>query len=459
MPVYIKDGSIKNASEKYICAIASISSKEVSYKKEPNLVRVFKEFPDLNVYQLYKQSGKKFKLGTSYRSNNRIALFTHWYAGPGGMFPNDSFNKRKNWFTTSLRELLGMPNLSSLAFDYGNLFNDCNNNFDDYKQILEDFTDTYKLNNGSNVTIIIYKSPETAVHSVESKVKTSAMVRAEAQQKAQQQKTKITVSSTKKINKLVVTKDTKIADFTLTLDDFVHYQVVDKLNSNKSLLELPIHCSWNWLFADTVAKSALNDVQQKLGDTIYEDGTFPEPSNIFNAFNHCHMDNLKVVILGQDPYPTRGHAHGLSFSVQMGVNTPRSLVNIYKAIENDDDVIFTKPNHGCLESWADQGVLLLNSALTVLEGKAGSHLSEWSPFTDRVIQLISEKAKNVVFMLWGRKAQVKKKFINESRHKVLEFNHPSPMIPGNTFGTECKHFSQANKYLKDNDKQEIMWEL
>ena len=245
----------------------------------------------------------------------------------------------------------------------------------------------------------------------------------------------------------------------LVLEDFCKYEIVTSFDSKPRLSELSLDSSWRWLLSDSLAKSHLDQVDEALGHTIHEDDTFPAPEEIFNAFNYCKYDDLSIVILGQDPYPTRGHAHGLSFSVRTGIPIPKSLNNIYKALENDSEVEFTRPKHGCLESWARQGVLLLNSALTVKEGTAGAHLSNWMPFTDRVIQLISERKKNIIFILWGGKAKAKKKLIDTSRHTIIEFNHPSPMVRGNTFHTDCKNFSEANYYLKTYGKSEINWQL
>ena len=183
---------------------------------------------------------------------------------------------------------------------------------------------------------------------------------------------------------------------------------------------------------------------------------FPPGSQIFRAFDLTPMDKVKVVILGQDPYHGPGQAHGLSFSVPLGVPAPPSLKNIFKEIETDLVVQMS----GCpnLEKWAEQGVLLLNAVLTVRSGEAASHSKiGWQEFTDAVIKCISDKCEGVVFMLWGNFARTKSVLIDASRHYVLEAAHPSPLARGAFFG--CRHFSKANDYLKASGRSPITWTL
>ena len=172
---------------------------------------------------------------------------------------------------------------------------------------------------------------------------------------------------------------------------------------------------------------------------------FPPMGDIFNAFKFCAYEDVKVVILGQDPYYGDGQAHGLAFSVKKGVDIPPSLKNIYKEIQTDLGI--QPPTHGCLESWARQGVFLLNTALTVRKGQPLSHRGKgWETFTDHVISILSTRKKPMVFLLWGANARSKKGLIDTSRHLVLEAPHPSPLSAfAGFFG--CKHFSQANAFL------------
>ena len=182
---------------------------------------------------------------------------------------------------------------------------------------------------------------------------------------------------------------------------------------------------------------------------------FPPAGQIFNAFNTCPFNNVKVVILGQDPYHGPGQAHGLCFSVNDGIPFPPSLQNIFKEITSDLGI--PAPKTGNLTRWAEQGVLLLNATLTVRASQAGSHQGKgWEEFTDAVIKTISEKAENVVFILWGSYAIKKKALINASKHCILTAPHPSPLSSYRGF-FGCKHFSKTNTYLTSKGKTPIEW--
>lgn len=182
---------------------------------------------------------------------------------------------------------------------------------------------------------------------------------------------------------------------------------------------------------------------------------FPKPTEYFNAFYMTSFSKVKVIILGQDPYHGPGQAHGLCFSVPPKISLPPSLRNIF--IELEKDIGKRAPVSGCLESWARQGVLLLNSTLTVQAGRAGSHQNKgWEMFTDRVIHLLNKEKQQLVFMLWGAYAQRKGAFIDTNRHLVLTAAHPSPFSASNGF-FGCRHFSKANQYLKIHGKAMIDW--
>lgn len=193
-------------------------------------------------------------------------------------------------------------------------------------------------------------------------------------------------------------------------------------------------------------------VQKQAGKIIY-----PPSNDIFNAFNRTPLTDVKVVILGQDPYHGPGQAHGLCFSVLPGVRKPPSLVNIFKELSRDLQLPI--PTHGCLQQWATQGVLLLNATLTVGQSQAGSHQGKgWEQFTDRAIDLVNEHCKEVVFMLWGSYAQKKGLLVNEQKHLVLQSPHPSPLSAHRGFiGNE--HFSKANQYLQEHGKTPIDWKI
>lgn len=199
-------------------------------------------------------------------------------------------------------------------------------------------------------------------------------------------------------------------------------------------------------------KSALAS-EEKKGVKIY-----PPVNKIFNAFHFCKPKDIKVIIVGQDPYHGNLQAEGLSFSVQRGVQVPSSLRNIYKELSNDI-ANFTVPKHGHLSKWAEQGVFLLNASLTVENGKAGGHLNlGWQEFTDFVLKYINKHCKNVVFILWGNFAKNKCKFIDNKKHNILTAVHPSGLSANRGF-FGCKHFSKCNEYLKSNGLKEINWQV
>ncbi|WP_303747799.1 uracil-DNA glycosylase [Stenotrophomonas pigmentata] len=184
---------------------------------------------------------------------------------------------------------------------------------------------------------------------------------------------------------------------------------------------------------------------------------FPPGPEIFAAFNATPFEQVKVVVLGQDPYHGYGQAHGLSFSVKPGVPVPPSLLNIYKELEAD--LAIPRPDHGCLLPWAQQGVLLLNAVLTVEEGKAGAHQGRgWEGFTDHVVDVLNREREGLVFLLWGAYAQQKGKVIDTRRHRVFKAPHPSPLSAHRGF-LGCRHFSQANDYLARNGQARIDWRL
>lgn len=193
--------------------------------------------------------------------------------------------------------------------------------------------------------------------------------------------------------------------------------------------------------------------QREEGKVIY-----PPQADVFNAFKFTEFDQVKVVILGQDPYHGPNQAHGLCFSVQHGVKTPPSLVNMYKELQQDVPG-FQIPEHGYLQGWAEQGVLLLNTVLTVEQGQAHSHANiGWEQFTDKVIAQLNEQNQGLVFLLWGSHAQKKGRFIDRNRHHVLQAPHPSPLSAHRGF-FGCKHFSQTNLLLSQQGKAPINWQV
>jgi len=185
---------------------------------------------------------------------------------------------------------------------------------------------------------------------------------------------------------------------------------------------------------------------------------YPPQTDVFNAFKYTEFERVKVVILGQDPYHGPNQAHGLCFSVQHGIKTPPSLVNMYKELEQDIPG-FKIPEHGHLQAWAEQGILLLNTVLTVEQGLAHSHAKiGWEQFTDKIIRLLNEQRQGIVFLLWGSHAQKKGGVIDRDRHHVLHAPHPSPLSAYRGF-FGCKHFSQTNSLLCQHGKTPINWQV
>lgn len=216
--------------------------------------------------------------------------------------------------------------------------------------------------------------------------------------------------------------------------------------------------SWAPVLSSLLDKRELKNLLQFINEERLQGTVYPSDDLIFNAFKLTAFNDVKVVILGQDPYHNEGQAQGLSFSVPKGMELPPSLRNIYTELENDI-VGFMRPSHGDLSGWAKQGVLLLNAVLTVRRNEAGSHQNKgWEELTDAVIAAISSKLQNVVFILWGAYAQRKEKLIDKAKHLVLKSVHPSPLSAYRGF-FGCKHFSLANSYLEVSGKKIIDWQV
>ncbi len=213
--------------------------------------------------------------------------------------------------------------------------------------------------------------------------------------------------------------------------------------------------NWDNLFKTSVFVKEFNNINKQLTIDKQNSEIYPASENIFKAFELCSFDKIKVVILGQDPYHGEGQAHGLAFSVPEGIALPPSLKNIFKELSGDLNLPFA--SNGNLERWAQQGVLLLNSVLTVKKDQAGSHRNiGWEKITDHVINTISNEKENVVFILWGNYAKGKEQLINKEKHLILTAAHPSPLSAYKGF-FGCRHFSKANAYLKGKGNREIKW--
>ncbi len=215
--------------------------------------------------------------------------------------------------------------------------------------------------------------------------------------------------------------------------------------------------SWKGMLESEFRKPYFPALKNFLLDEKRKYTIYPPGPIIFAAFNHTPFPKVKVVILGQDPYHGPGQAHGLCFSVPVGVQQPPSLKNIFSELQNDLNILI--PKHGNLGKWAEQGVLLLNSTLTVRANQAGSHQKKgWEIFTDRVIETLSAERENLVFLLWGNYAIQKSALINPNKHLILKSVHPSPLSASRGF-FGCRHFSKTNDYLQQNNIEPINWNL
>ncbi|MEE3999427.1 uracil-DNA glycosylase [Tenacibaculum sp. FZY0031] len=221
-------------------------------------------------------------------------------------------------------------------------------------------------------------------------------------------------------------------------------------------MQVKINDSWKNILQSEFEKPYFENLTSFVKNEYSKHTCYPKGSDIFAAFDFCALEDLKVVILGQDPYHGVGQANGLCFSVHEGIAHPPSLINIFKEIEKDVNISY--PKSGDLSRWAKQGVLLLNATLTVRAGEAGSHQKQgWEQFTDAVIQKISEEKENVVFLLWGGFAKKKAKLIDKNKHHILTSGHPSPLSANRGYWFENKHFSKTNNFLQSIDSATIRW--
>ena len=215
--------------------------------------------------------------------------------------------------------------------------------------------------------------------------------------------------------------------------------------------------SWDELLKDEFEKEYYQVLRKNLAQEYRTKTIYPAMENIFNALKYTSFENVKVLLLGQDPYHGPNQAHGLCFSVQKGVDKPPSLKNMFKELESDLGI--KAPSHGCLTDWAKQGVLLLNTVLTVRESEPNSHKKlGWTIFTDRIIELLNEREEPVIFVLWGRNAIDKLPLVTNTNHYVLTAAHPSPLSASRGF-LGCKHYSKINNILKSIGKEPIDWKI
>ena len=218
-----------------------------------------------------------------------------------------------------------------------------------------------------------------------------------------------------------------------------------------------LHQTWRDALKEEFSKEYFLELEKFLDDEYSSHTIYPKREDIFNAYNLTHLDRVKVVVIGQDPYHGKGQGHGLAFSVQDGIKHPPSLVNIFKELSSDMGCVM--PKSGNLTSWAEQGVFLINAVLTVRDSTPNSHKKKgWEKFTDATIKVISQKCEHVVFILWGKPAQSKETLIDKTKHLILKAPHPSPLSSYRGF-FGSKPFSLSNKYLRECGKTEIEWSL
>ncbi len=221
-------------------------------------------------------------------------------------------------------------------------------------------------------------------------------------------------------------------------------------------MNVNIEQGWKAELKDEFDKPYFSELVKFVKEEYNRNTCYPKGSEIFAAFDHCSFNDVRVVVIGQDPYHGVGQANGLCFSVNDGIAMPPSLINIFKEIETDLGISF--PSSGNLQRWAKQGVLLLNATLTVRANQAGSHQNKgWEQFTDAVIKAISEKKENVVFLLWGGFAKKKGAKIDRSKHQLFTSGHPSPLSANRGYWFGNKHFSSTNAYLKEKGLTQINW--
>lgn len=494
MPLKFIDSDFLEGNEKYMLVLINCIESAVNPKLEPQVSALYDKYPHMNIYKDRKATGKKGKPGTIEIKGNGnterfvISVMSQFYAGSNN-FPNDNSQKRQQWFKKALDQISVLNHLDSIAID-GQMFDSVifsqtepgiSKEIQAYIEMIDDFDKTLQLKTGQNqVTINIYNlknKPDMSgirpITTVKTPNKVETKTKVESESKAQNQP----------LSAVYVRLDNLDKDMVLSIDNFRHLDIVSSIQTPQTSQELQQHGEtqtsksaqgkianepflvsrlpeqipeWHNIFMDAFIQKQLLAIDKDFADGNITD-FYPPKELVFNAFQKTPFNQIKIVILGQDCYHGPGEAMGLSFSVPPTVKVPPSLLNIYKELSTDI-VGYKTPAHGDLTSWAEQGVLLLNSALTVAPKSPGSHLKIWSKLTDRIIELISQKSVNpIIFMLWGLPAKKKQNLINTEKHVILEAAHPSPLAAnkGGWFGNH--HFSTANKKLIELNMTPINW--
>lgn len=492
-----KESLFLEAKDQYLVVIASCLAKKLDPKKEPILASLVKEFPYANVYAKPSRPnpGSFIILGDGLKKRKIIVIYSQIY--PSKMdYPRDNKRKRLEWFVQALDGISEISGLKSICFPR-QICRDGGGNWSDYYLAISDFSQTLALRFEIQVSIcettpdskIDAELPNTQISlintinldtsiSLDSIVMVSNLDKIKVEQDVlsnnQYSKKKLKfnldkfrgskslvldeeIQSEKPKTKLIFKKNStegKLPDFPLT-----------KMNPDwfgqNALTQPNVDPSWSIIFQHEDCQKKLAVTHKLLVADLEKHGDqepfLPGFENIWKTFQLCSWQDCRVVILGQDPYPNQANAMGLSFSVPEGIKTPQSLANIFKELKNEYGDEYQIPEHGNLEGWVKQGVLLLNSALTIRGKKSNSHQNYWRDVTTTIIRMISEhKEQPVVFMLWGGDAKKKATLINKRKHLILESTHPSPLSAHRGwFGNN--HFKICNEKLVSCGLEPINW--
>lgn len=506
------------ATEQYLLVIASCLAKNLDSKKEPILSSVVKKFTYVNPYESgNRPKPGSFKIfGDGLKRRYVIVIYSQLYPSKAD-YPRDNKKKRLEWFADALNEIAELEDLKSLCFP-SQVARDGGGNWSDYYMTISDFAQTLQLN--CNIPIVLYDNPDETSSSnhdtmtqislincinLDTSIGLDKLVFAVNQNELVVDREKLSLVKPKQklhvdmdklkesVNhgkKLVLedSDDEALPEKKIELKKKITFKKktpepseaepeepeekqkaelpdfpVTKLNPDwKTPFTKPnVHKSWNHIFERvdmqkklTVTHKLLVEELRKYGDTKR---FLPAFDSIFKTFQLCTWDDLKVVILGQDPYPNPDHAMGLSFSVPKGNKIAGSLTNIFKELKNEYGDDYQIPKHGDLTSWVEQGVLLLNSALTIRGNDRNSHQNYWRDVTALIIELISKlKEKPVIFILWGGDARKNAKLIDK-KHLILEAAHPSGLSAHRGF-FGCNHFKICNKKLTSSGMDAIKWQ-
>ena len=446
--------SIDKATTKYIVIAYNCRSDTRSYESEVGVKCLVDKLPHANVYKYRgtdSKPGTYNVIGDGDKERLVCCVFNRLRSGVSDG-PDDSDRHRLKWFRDALCGFARVPDLDTVAFRYGEGFVDTGGKWSEYLQLITDFALTANLHahrNDRRVTVFLYGDKPGI---------DAAIIRPNTTRVAKVLRTirlRLPKTLTPKVREIAAAGAAK-AIASSTGGKAIDTELLSTLGAFDPLQD----SGWSELLMDSRMLRVIERLNTALSREVDLDTCLPGRADLLRAFQLCDYRRTRVVLIGQDPYPTPGDAHGLSFSVPRGRRIPLSLNWVFKALLADPKVEFSSSGHGCLESWASQGVLLLNSALTVVPCKPDTHTKIWKPFTDELIRMISNRTRRkLVFLLWGRVAQSKTKLIDD-RHIVLKFSHPGASRFGMDF-SKCRHFSMVNEFLSEEypSEQLINWRL